>query len=199
MQLHYFIQSIEDALSKECYLPALALTLIIPDMCAKYDYAELLKKGTFSYDGHSKNGGAYAKWYDINILGYEFPDYISTNMSIEEISKHYELLEKTTITGWQCWKLRCALLHEGNINISELFSKNDPRINFKFRISDSYCGVSESICTLDINDNVTNITVHEDLVTFCHKILAVFKNSYMNDKNFLLETEKKNINIEFEL
>lgn len=36
------IESIEDALDKECWIPALALALTLPDTCGSIEYPEMI-------------------------------------------------------------------------------------------------------------------------------------------------------------
>ena len=38
------INAIRVALEKECYLPALALALTLPDICGQIEYPELIRK-----------------------------------------------------------------------------------------------------------------------------------------------------------
>ncbi len=38
MRMDKIVDAIEDAIKKRCFLPALALSLVIPDICSQYDY-----------------------------------------------------------------------------------------------------------------------------------------------------------------
>lgn len=44
MRMDKIATAIEDAIEKRCFLPALALSLVIPDICAKYDYPDIYEK-----------------------------------------------------------------------------------------------------------------------------------------------------------
>ena len=70
MRMDKIATAIEDAIEKRCFLPALALTLVIPDICAKYDYPDIYNKKA-EYNGRKGQGAAYSKWYDENIGNYD--------------------------------------------------------------------------------------------------------------------------------
>lgn len=82
------IEDVEKSVETKSYLSALALALILPDICGTVAYPEL--KG---------NGERYAKWFDEHITKYEYSD---------DFEKHLKF------DGKKCWKLRCAFLHAGN-------------------------------------------------------------------------------------
>lgn len=44
MRIDKIATAIEDAIKKRCFLPALAFSLVIPDICAKYDYPDIYNK-----------------------------------------------------------------------------------------------------------------------------------------------------------
>ena len=98
MRLGKMVTAIEDAIEKRCFLPALALSLVIPDICAKYDYPEIYK---------NSNGKAYAKWYDENIGNYDIDPMTGVGL----------------IDGKSCWKLRCEFLHSGSIDLDNFMSE----------------------------------------------------------------------------
>ena len=102
MRMNVIIISIKDAINKKCFLPALALSLVVPDICAQYDYPEFFdKKKKVKYNGHTGQGAAYAKWYDENIGKYDISPKTGIGL----------------IDGWECWKLRCGFLHSASIDI----------------------------------------------------------------------------------
>ena len=186
MKWEMFVESIEDALDKECYLPALALTLVLPDICGAYEYPTIYKKKD-EYKGHKGQGAAYAKWYDEYIYKYELCDF--SNSYLKELQK------KTTLTGEYCWKLRCGLLHNGSLDIDDIWSGKNIQdfVDFKFTVSKGTQyghGGSASISTYSYKAE-KEITIELDLVTFCKKILAIFKNVYLTNDVFLKETAEK--------
>lgn len=176
-----FVGSIEDAINKKCYLPALAMTLIIPDVCAHFCYPEI-------YNGKKNGNGegaAYEKWYDEYIGKYEMPKDIPDDES-------KIIFDKTKFTGRYCWKLRCSFLHNASIDIDKCFNSNDDEDDIEFLFSVSkYSGSIAS--EVSYYKELKKIIIKMDIVTFCYKILSVFKNSYLNNKDFLQWLEKKQV------
>lgn len=196
MNWKIFIESIEDALNKECYLPALALTLVLPDICGEYEYQAIYKKKD-EYKGHRGQGAAYAKWYDEYVYKYELVDLESGHLDEQQLNKAKYFQDKATLTGEYCWKLRCGLLHNATLDIDDIWSdqNNQEFVDFKFTVSKgTQYGHSGSASISNYSYKAEKeIEVELDLVTFCKKILAIFKNKYLTDDNFLKETENKSI------
>ncbi len=55
MKVDQIAIAIKNAIEKRCFLPALALSLVIPDICAQYDYPEIYNKKS-EYNGHKGQG-----------------------------------------------------------------------------------------------------------------------------------------------
>ncbi len=186
MKWELIVKSIEDAIEKECFIPALALTLVIPDVCAKFEYPQEYKKS---------NGRAYIKWYNEYVYKYELVDFSNTNLDTNQLEEAKYFQDKTTLTGEYCWKLRCGLLHNGILDIDDSWSdkNNQEFVDFKFTVSTGtqygHAG-SASISTCSYNTE-KRIEIELDLATFCKKILAIFKNKYLADETFLKDTENK--------
>lgn len=190
MRLEQLINSIEDALKKECYLPALALVLTLPDIGAKYEYSKIWQKKE-TYQDRTGIGAAYSKWYDEYIRKYEIP--VNCN------DRQREITETGTIDGRRCWELRCGFLHAGEINIDKEMSDRQEDIDVKFRfiVSETtnkniFGGCSTIIC--DGMDNKRQICIDLDIVNFCRKILEVFKGQYLSDKNVTHEIDIGELN-----
>lgn len=163
LDVEKIVISIEEALNKECYLPALALTLVIPDICANLTYPEIYKKNEF-YNEYTGQGAAYAKWFDEYIAKYEI-NPISGIGSLD---------------GRSCWKLRCGFLHSWEIDVDNVLSDENNDITFKFTVNKS--NNRGSSVSYGKNGNKSFKHISEDLVTFCIKICSVFKHSYLDDK-----------------
>lgn len=196
MKWEMFVDSIENALDKGCFLPALALTLVLPDICSEYEYQTIYKKKV-EYKGHKGQGAAYAKWYDEYIYKYELCDFSDSNLNEHELKYAKEFQKKTTLTGEYCWKLRCGLLHNGFLDIDDIWSdkNNQEFVDFKFTVSKGTqygYGGGVSIYTCSYNKD-KKIEIELDLVTFCKKILAVFKNKYLPNDDFIKKTEVKSL------
>lgn len=177
MQVDKFVCEIEDAIEKRCFLPALALTLVLPDICAQYDYPELYNKKT-EYKGHSGQGAAYAKWYDVNIGKYDADPRTGI----------------TLLDGKACWKLRCQFLHSGSIDLDGFMSNDDQHIEFNLIASETsaiYCGIIGGCSSIQYDEDMKNLQIELDIVNFCGKILEVVKNSYLTDDEFVKKTDRQ--------
>lgn len=181
MDMEKIVASIEEALDKGCFLPALALTLTIPDICAQLDYPEIYHKKE-EYDGHWGQGGAYAKWYDENIAKYE-------TTGRNDFKDH--------INGRHCWKLRCGFLHNGEIDLDKCMRVENEEVKFTFISSEvsSYwtMGGISSISHTKVNGKKSITHIELDIVNFCSKILAVFKYSYLSNDAILKKLEQKQL------
>lgn len=170
MKMDIIATAIEDAIEKRCFLPALALSLVIPDVCAQYDYPELYKQ-------RGGNGKAYAKWYDENIGNYDINP--TTGIGL--------------FNGKSCWKLRCEFLHSGSIDLDDFMSIDDKHITFKL-ISSQYSDLKYMIggfSNIIYSEDKRNQYIELDIVNLCGKILAVLRHSYLTDDNFIKATENR--------
>lgn len=173
MKMDIIATAIEDAIEKRCFLPALALSLVIPDVCAQYDYPELYKQ-------RGGNGKAYAKWYDENIGNYDINP--TTGIGL--------------FNGKSCWKLRCEFLHSGSIDLDDFMSIDDKHITFKL-ISSQYSDLKYMIggfSNIIYSEDKRNQYIELDIVNLCGKILAVLRHSYLTDDNFIKATENRALN-----
>lgn len=179
MRMDRIATAIEDAIKKRCFLPALALSLVIPDICAKYDYPDIYNRQD-EYNGYKGQGAAYAKWYDENIGNYDInPD---TGIGL--------------LDGKSCWKLRCEFLHSGSIDLDNFMSKDDKHITFKLT-SSQYSDLKWTIggCSMvTYSEDKKNQDIELDIVNLCGKILAVLRHSYLTNDNFIKSTENKVLN-----
>lgn len=183
MRIEKIVLAIEDAIEKRCYLPALALTLAIPDICAQYDYPKIYKKNEV-YKDHIGQGAAYAKWYDENIATYNIDPLTQINM----------------LDGWSCWRLRCGFLHNGSIDVDKDMSTDENTVCFKMvSSSDSNFdgtlgGVSSVSYNMSETGKATTKVIQFDIANFCGQVLAVLKHSYLNDQEFVELANNKMLN-----
>ncbi len=91
------INDIENALNHNCLRVALGMGLTLPDICGQIEFPKL------------KVGERYSKWCDKYLKNQGF---ITTG----------DFGEKA-ISGEMCYKLRCAYLHSGNLELNQ--RKND--------------------------------------------------------------------------
>lgn len=99
------VEDIKRAVEGGAYLSALALALTLPDICSKIESGE-----------SGKN--AYSDWFNKHVTPYYFPDYNKIEKlwaKGEGVSP--ECLDWPVFDGLACYKLRCSILHSGNIDI----------------------------------------------------------------------------------
>lgn len=88
------VESVQSSISSENWVAALTIALTLPDICAKVDGSY----GTLS-------GDRYASWFE---------QYVSTlAQPIDMKSNQYNFF-----SGKDCYALRCAFLHEGDMVIT---------------------------------------------------------------------------------
>lgn len=179
MRMDRIADAIEDAIEKRCFLLALALSLVIPDVCVKYDYLDIYNKKA-EYNGRKGQGAAYSKWYDKNIGNYDISPFSGIGL----------------IDGYTCWKLRCEFLHSGSIDLDDFMSADDKHVTFKL-ISSEYSNLKYGIggCSgVTYSMDKKNQDIELDIVNLCGKILAVLRHSYLTDDNFIKATENEALN-----
>lgn len=184
MRMDKIADAIEDAIEKRCFLPALALSLVIPDICAQYAYPDIYNKKA-EYNGCKGQGAAYAKWYDECIGNYDIDPLTGIGL----------------LDGRSCWKLRCQFLHSGCVELDEFMSIDDKQITFKLTSSE-YSNLKWTIgaCSSVIySEDKKYQEIEFDVVNLCGKILAVLRHSYLTNENFVKATENHALNyIEYE-
>ena len=94
------ISEVRCCLENKLYLAALALALMIPDMC-----------------GATENSGTQVKSYDRYVTWFEkwvAPEYMKFIEANEEDEICFEKKSPYFFTGDACYALRCSFLHEGS-------------------------------------------------------------------------------------
>ena len=150
VMLKHIIDDIERAKNNKAYLSALALALTLPDICGNIEY--LNPKVSFRYE----------KWYNTWVYKY-FKQKESENEFIARASN------ATKFDGAFCYRLRCAMLHSGNTDLTV----ND----IKFDVVElSVCDEGEQrgysiVCDVSYN-KVKNIHVDLNVIHFIDTIIA---------------------------
>ena len=98
------IAAIRDAVAKECWLPALALALTIPDVLGQVAYPELVNNR-----GNRLVGQQYRRWFHENVE-HHFADHTGYDDNWNAKRPYF--------TADMCYKLRCEILHAGNDDIA---------------------------------------------------------------------------------
>lgn len=104
------INAIKKAVECECYLPALALALTLPDICGQIEHPEYKNK-----DGKRLVGKQYRTWFD------------------EWVKQRYsDSPESSYFTGDMCYDLRCSFLHSGNFDIKYFGEDEDEENKYSY-------------------------------------------------------------------
>lgn len=145
--MHYLIEAVKKSLLNENYISALYLSLTLPDICARIDS-----------DNNKTSKKQYISWFDTYLV---------------ETYKHYIGSEKTEhvfLTGDDLYALRCAVLHEGSLDIS---TQNAQKVHEKFFFTIGHPHLRQ-----------INSVLQLDLPTFCQEICSgVSKWLEINNKN----------------
>lgn len=172
------IEAIMEALKKECFLPALALALTIPDICGKVEYPDLY------------TGRRYIEWFDKHARSY----FSFSNSTTSWINN--SKLQNSYFTGEMCYKLRCAFLHSGNEQIpSDTMGevKDDAwEYEYKFRLSLDRTSVGE---TWDNTKTSKRRTITIDVRELC-KAICYAAQEYYDEVNDPEKFAPSNCNIE---
>lgn len=155
--MNHLIEAIKKSLSNENYISALYLSLTLPDICARIDSID---------NKTSKN--KYINWF---------------NTYLAETYKHNIGSEKTEhvfLTGDDLYALRCAVLHEGSLNIS---TQNARKVHEKFFFTVGHPHLRQ-----------INSVLQLDLPTFCLEICdAVSKWLEINATNPIARNKIKGL------
>lgn len=91
------IEDMNHALDNDCYFAALAIALMLPDICGKAKY-------------HKEGRDRYIDWYD---------EYVGQYEKCPKSEAYPDESELPYLSGEVVFKLRCAFLHQGNPGIEE--------------------------------------------------------------------------------
>lgn len=106
------IDEAHEALLARHYRSALALTLIMPDICAQAECTDIYEKRAEGPDGKRGSAAAYKYWWDENIGCY---------------MKGAKNCDIPHIDGEAAYQLRCNILHNGQSDISGI-------VHYKFEL-----------------------------------------------------------------
>lgn len=124
--MHHLIESVKKSLRDKNYLPALYLSITLPDICARIES-----------DNNKTSEKKYIKWFD---------KYLAKTYKCEIGA---DKKEHTFLTGGDLYALRCSLLHEGRLNIETQRAK-EVHEKFMFTIGHPHLRQINSILQLDL-------------------------------------------------
>lgn len=166
------ISEVRCCLENKLYLAALALALMIPDMC-----------------GATENSGTQVKSYDRYVTWFEkwvAPEYMKFIEANEEDEICFEKKSPYFFTGDACYALRCSFLHEGSSDVKRKgANKGGPEVaDYQLRLvlggSDGY-GRNEHRCGEAKLNEIYNVTIN--VVRLCQNICSGAEKFYETRKN----------------
>ena len=155
------INAVRDAIEKECWLPALALALTIPDVMGQIAYPDYV-----SSRGKRLVGKQYRQWFCENVES-RFADHTGLDEGGRAMRPYF--------SADMCYKLRCALLHSGSDDIDFEYGEqeldHDYSYDFELRVHacNSYGSYWAGSCG---NDERIDEHIHVciDIKTLCDAI-----------------------------
>ena len=162
--INNIINDIKSSLDHNLYFSALALSLVLPDACAKAEYPN-----------EKRNAMRYKKWYK---------EYIGDSI--------YDSEDLPNITEEVAYNLRCCFLHEGNPNVESKTGIDKFELLFQEKDNSPDSEELEDGTTLinckywDVlgTDNSTNQKDYKiNVRAFCEKICERVTDYYNDNKN----------------
>jgi len=186
------IESIKQALECECYLPALALALTLPDICGQIEYPDYVNE-----KGDRFCGKQYKTWFNEWVNHW----YADTSGWTDD----YQKAKNPYFTGQMCYELRCSFLHSGNSDIKDFGEREDGenRYSYHFELctngSDSF-GMMWETPQNNIDKKTEKLkTVRIDIGTLCNNLCSSAERYYQcKGKEHFIEHKIKMIDIQKE-
>ena len=114
------VESIRNAVEKDCLIPALMSSLAIPDAMGQRLYPDLV------LDNWKRAAGRqYAKWFDSWVAN----DFLFSG----DLSNEGETIPSQIFNGKMCWKLRCSLLHSGDYDVPIDAPEKDKNFDYNYK------------------------------------------------------------------
>lgn len=146
------IADIENALKHNCLRVALGMALTLPDICGQIEYSEIKTVGE-----------RYSKWCDKYLKNQGF---ITTGASGNKV-----------ISGDMCYKLRCAYLHSGNLELNQRDNDDFPEFQLIMNNPEDqgiYCEMQYK--DLQSNDLIVTIDVRHLTKVICYATKEYYEN-----------------------
>lgn len=128
--MNRFVASIKRSLETENWYAALAMALVLPDICGRLE------------DPKKRSQERYEAW---------FGKYLAARYSNDFFGEGF-----TFLTGSDCYALRCAMLHEGKDDVQSQKAK-DVVSRFAFTVAGSHLCKFDSVLLLDVRAFCTDI------------------------------------------
>lgn len=122
------IESVQDAIAKECWLPALITALTIPDIMGQVEFPDLVNK-----HGQRLVGKQYKAWFAKHVV-HHFANEEGWDAEGNPINPYF--------TADMCYQLRCSILHQGNDNIEHEYNfecEENAEYKYEFELRVNAC------------------------------------------------------------
>ena len=166
------ISEVRCCLEYKLYRAALALALMIPDMCGATENSD---KQVKSYD-------RYVTWFEKWVA----PEYMKFIEASEKDEICFEKKSPYFFTGDACYALRCSFLHEGSSDVKRKGAdKGGPEVaDYQLRLvlggSDGYGHNEYRSGEVKLNE-IYNVTIN--IVRLCENICSGAEKFYKTRKN----------------
>ena len=142
------IESVRNAVAKECWIPALTTALTLPDILGQVEFSEIVFRG-----GKRKVGEQYKAWFAEHVE-HHFADEHGWSEDYKPINPYF--------TADMCW-LRCSVLHQGNDDIKHEFNfenEEDSEYRYTFELRANACDSYGLLWSSPSPDGKKHKTVH---------------------------------------
>ncbi len=130
--VHEIISSIREAVVKECWIPALATALTLPDIMGQIEFPEMVvEKG--KRKGQRLAGKQYKAWFAKHVEHW-FANEQGWDEDGKPINPYF--------SADMCYRLRCSMLHQGNDDIEHDLNfedKEDFEYKYAFELRANAC------------------------------------------------------------
>lgn len=159
-QVRQIIDSVRDAVAKECWIPALTAALIIPDLLGQVEYSEFLCP-----NGRRNIGEQYRAWFQEHVE-HRYADESGFDKEWNAKNPYF--------TAKMCYDLRCNMLHQGsdNVDFEYRYEEDDADYSYVFELRVNACDSYGAIWAAPKANENAHKTIHVciDIKTLCDAI-----------------------------
>lgn len=157
--LNRIVDEIDQSIKNECFIAALSLALMLPDICGKAEYPK------------ASDTQRYIQWYNTYIGQYEKPSHPYGD-------------DMPYTSGELVYNLRNSMLHQGtpSVDSSRIKEERCKIDRFVLAISSVYdSGYSVLSLKTDTNDSYRELNI--SLLDLCNKICKAAKKYYSENES----------------
>lgn len=124
------VESVRDAVDKECWIPALMTALTLPDLLGQVEFSGLVHNG-----GKRDVGAQYRAWFAKHVE-HLYADEHGWDEEWRAVNPYFD--------AGMCYKLRCTMLHQGSDAIAFEFNyadedADDSEYSYSFTLRANSC------------------------------------------------------------